>query len=103
MESFIRVWQPADIQEIERHLLIAGDTVGDCGQCRCLGIDYGEKLCPECKTPFKYLTSRRAESHPHEAFRIVRRLKEKRPDLIFIDYGDYKRLSGTLKGKEFLA
>ena len=103
MGTYIRIWQEAEIQEIENHLLIAGDTVGDCAHCRHLGISYDETSCPECKTEFKYVTSRRIETHPSEAFRIVRRLKEKRPDLVFIDYTDYKYLSGKLKGKNLLA
>ena len=103
MGEHIRVWQPIDIREAEKHLLIAGDTIGDCASCRCLGISYEALSCPQCKTPFQYVTSRRAENHPGEAFRIVQRLKEKRPDLVFIDYADYKHLSGKLKGKDLLS
>lgn len=103
MAEYIRIWQPLEIRQIEDHLLIAGDTVGDCAHCRCLGIAYDQSACPQCKTEFKYVTSRRIEIHPGEAFRIVRRLKEKRPDLIFIDYTDYKHLSGKLKGRDLLA
>ena len=103
MKEVLRIWHEVEFQEIEKHLLIAGDTVGDCASCRCLGIDYGKTHCPECKTEFKYVTSRRIENHPGESFRIVRRLKEKRPDLIFIDYTDYKQLSGKLKGRSLLA
>ena len=102
MGEFIRIWEKLEIQEVEKKLLITGDTVGDCAQCRCLGISYDQTTCPECKTQFKYVTSRRAEQHPSESFRIVRRLKEKRPDLVFIDYADYKRLSGKLKGRDLL-
>ena len=102
MES-LRIWQSVDIRDIEAHLLIAGDTVGDCAQCRCLGISYDQTSCPQCKTSFKYVTSRRIENHPAESFRIVQRLKEKRPDLIFIDYSDYKQLSGKMKGRDLLA
>ena len=103
MGKYIRIWQTLDIREVESRLLISGDTVGDCANCRCLGIQYDQKTCPQCKTEFKYLTSRRMESHPGESFRIVQRLKEKRPDLIFIDYTDYKHLSGKLKGRNLLA
>ena len=101
--EYIRTWQAIDVQDITAHLLIAGDTVGDCANCRHLGISYEQMSCPACKTSFKYLTSRRSENHPAESFRIVHRLKEKRPDLIFIDYSDYKQLSGKLKGRSLLA
>ena len=103
MEQYIRIWKTLDIREIESRLLIAGDTLGDCASCRCLGISYEKTSCPQCKTEFKYVTSRRIESHPSESFRIVERLKTKRPDLVFIDYSDYKRLSGKLKGRDLLA
>ena len=64
------------------------------------GIAPGES-CPECGTPFQYLTSRRIESHPSERFQIVRRLREKRPELVFIDFSDYSKTLGKKKAKDF--
>lgn len=100
--EYVRVFQPMNFEEVDRHLLIMGDLKADCAACRELGIDvYTAKTCPGCGTPFKYLTSRRIESHPGERFHEVRRLSEKRPDLIFIDYSDYSKLLGKKKARDF--
>lgn len=103
MPEVLRVWEERDLSEVGSHLLIMGDTLGDCATCRCLGIDLSKKNCPQCQTQFRYVTSRRIEHHPAEAYRIVRRTRQLRPDLVFIDYTDFKRLTDLAKGKSFLA
>lgn len=104
MSEYLRVFKPFDIEDVRKHLLIMGDLVGDCASCRCLGIDpYKVAQCPECGTPFKYVTSRRLESHPGERFQLVRRVQEKRPDLIFIDITDYTKILGQKKVRDFFA
>ena len=100
--EYLRTWQAYDIEEVEKHMLMLGDLTGDCAACRELGIRYQEaKECPRCKTVFKYVTSRRLETHPGERFQIVSRLKERRPEWTFIDYEDYKRTLGRKKAREF--
>ena len=104
MKSWLRVWAEHDISEIEKHLLIVGDAMGDCAQCKELGLDYKTvKQCPNCKTLFSYVTSRRFESNPGERFQIVRRLCSVRGDLIWIDYDDYKKLTGRQKARDFFS
>ena len=100
MPDYLRIWEERDLTEIGAHLLIVGDTLGDCATCRCLGIDLTKKMCPECNTEFRFVASRRIESHPGEAFRIVKRLRQARPDLTFIDHADFKRLTDRAKGKD---
>ncbi len=95
---FIRVWQETDLDEIKQRLLIVGDLTGDCSQCRQIGIDYPTSItCPKCQTAFKYLASRSKEA----SFGHIKRIKEKRPDLIFIDYNDFKNAIDRQKAKEF--
>lgn len=102
MQDFLRVFQPFDIEDVKKHLLIMGDLAGDCASCRALGLDfYQATQCKECGTPFKYLTSRRLEANPGERFGLARRMREKRPDLIFIDYTDYTKLIGQKKARDF--
>ena len=99
---FLRVFREYDIEEVKKHLLIMGDLTGDCASCRALGIDYYTAgKCPECGTPFKFVTSRRLETHSGERFHLVRRMSEKRPDLTFIDYGDYQKIIGQKKAHDF--
>ena len=102
MPEYLRIWEERNLSEIAAHLLILGDALGDCAACRCLGINLSQKSCPQCKTEFRYVTSRRIESHPGEAYRIVRRARQERPDLVFVDYIDFKSLTGRAKGRDFL-
>lgn len=101
-KEFIRVYREFDMDEVAKHLLIMGDLSGDCASCRCLGIDYySAGMCPECGVPFKYVTSRRLEGNPGERFQLARRMRDKRPDLTFIDYTDYQKLMGQKKARDF--
>ena len=100
--EFLRTWQVFDVEEVQKHLLILGDLTGDCASWRELGIHYQEaRECPKCNTSFKYVTSRRLETHPGERFQIASRLRDTRPDLVFIDYDDYKRTLGRKKARDF--
>ena len=100
--QYLRVFQDFDIEEVKSHLLILGDLSSDCASCQALGIDPSEvSTCPQCGTTFRYLTSRRAENFPAERFQIVKRYREKRSDLIFVDYGDYSKAIGQKKARDF--
>lgn len=102
MREYLRVFRPFDIEDVQKHLLIMGDLSGDCASCRCLGIDsYSAGTCPECGTPFKYVTSRRLDANPGERFSLAKRVAEKRPDLVFIDYSDYMKVLGQKKARDF--
>ncbi len=104
MSEYLRVFQPFDIEEVKSHLLIMGDLTGDCGSCREIGLDTSNlKVCPHCGAQFKYVTSRRLELNPGERFQWARRVREKRPDLIMIDYTDYSKLIGQKKARDFFA
>lgn len=102
MREYLRVFRPFDIEDVQKHLLIMGDLSGDCASCRALGIDsYSAGVCPECGTPFKYVTSRRLDANPGERFQLAKRVAEKRPDLVFIDYSDYMKVLGQKKARDF--
>ncbi|MFC1509779.1 hypothetical protein ACFL60_08885 [Candidatus Omnitrophota bacterium] len=95
MSDFIRVWKEFDVEDIAKHLLVVGDLTGDCSGCRALGIDYSkETSCPKCGTDFKYIATRTRET---------RRIKVKRPDLVFVDFDDYKKAWGRIKAKRLLS
>lgn len=101
-KDYLRTFQLFDIDSVQKHLLMMGDLTADCASCRALGINpYEAQSCPECGTPFKYITSRRLESHSGERFQFARRMQEKRPDLVIIDYGDYTRILGKKKARDF--
>lgn len=101
-QEYLRTFQAFQLEEVEKHLLIMGDLKGDCGNCRALGIDsFTAQKCPECGTPFKYVTSRRLEANPGERFHWARRVREARPDWILIDYTDYQKTLGKKKARDF--
>lgn len=104
MEKYlIRFWKEAEVEDIARHLLIVGELAGDCANCREINIDYTrEKYCPKCKTEFKYITSRPAAISRGSRFSIIRRIKNKRQDLILIDHQDYKEIMGKIKARKLL-
>jgi hypothetical protein len=104
MSSWLRVWREMDLEELKKHLLVVGDSMGDCASCREIGLDYKTvKSCPSCKIDFKYVTSRRFESNPGERFQIVKRLIQTRSDLTWVDYDDYKKLTGRQRAQEFFS
>ena len=102
MAYFLRVWQACDVQEISKQLLIVGDVTADCSACRELGIDYvSAKTCPKCNVVFRFISSRNTGPLDKNRGATVKRIKDRRPDLTFIDYGDYKEVTGKESAREF--
>ncbi len=102
MNYYLRIWQLCDTQEIAKCLLIVGDLTADCSACRELGIDYAKaKNCPKCGTQFRFITSRNAGKLDRDRGATVKRIKDRRPDLTFIDYDDYKEVTGKQAARDF--
>ncbi|OGW91346.1 MAG: hypothetical protein A3D28_02570 [Omnitrophica bacterium RIFCSPHIGHO2_02_FULL_63_14] len=102
MSFYIRIWQAVDVEGIQKHLLIAGDITGDCAACRELGIEYAKaRNCPKCGTDFRFITSRNAGKLSRDRGGTVRRIKQRRPDLTFIDYDDYREITGKQQARDF--
>ena len=93
---FLRVYKEMDIKEIGAHLLIYGDLSGSCASCQKMGVELNADKCPECMSEFKYVTFRNIKENMPK----MKRLSEARPNVTFIDFDDYKRLSGAAKAKE---
>lgn len=103
-QHYLRVFKPLDLEEVKKALLIIGDLSGNCAACSTLGINaYEAKACPGCGTVFKYIASRRLESHPSERFQLAKRLAEKRPDLVLIDLQDYQKAAGDKAARDFFS
>lgn len=99
---YIRIWQSVDIEGIKKHLLIVGDIVADCANCRHLGIKYAEeKSCAGCKTEFRFITARNAVGSMKNMGGQVKRIKDRRPDLTFVDYDDWVSITGKQNAREF--
>jgi len=101
-QHYLRTYKEYDIEDVKKHLLIMGDLSSDCASCRALGLDISNAThCTECGTEFKYVTSRRADPHSPERFRIVKRAQQRAPKLAFIDYEDYTKAVGQKKARDF--
>ena len=99
---YIRIWQACNLEEITKHLLIVGDVSADCANCRELGIEYAkEKVCPKCGTEFMFIASRNTGKLDHARGGTVKRIKDRRPDLTFIDWEDYKEITGKQNARDF--
>lgn len=102
MSFYIRIWQACDVEGIKQHLLIVGDLTADCAACRELGINYqSARNCPKCGTEFMFITARGAGAGNSDRGGTVKRIKERCPGLTFIDYDDYKHISGKQSAHDF--
>ena len=100
-ETYIRIWHSINVDEVKKHLLVVGHLTGDCANCKHVGINYkSEKTCPDCKTEFRYIASRMSQDTRHYAG-LVKKIRSIRPDLIFIDFGDFQHAAGQSKALGF--
>ena len=97
-QRLIRIYKHFDVHEIKEHLLICGMLSGHCAKCHSVGLKIEQKSCPQCQTDFKYIAFQNIKDH----YPKIPKLISERPELIFVDYEDFKRLSGALKAEEFL-
>lgn len=98
-QELIRIWTEMDIEKVKKQLLLAGELSANCENCQHIGIDFiADKTCPQCQTAFKYIAFRKKQNKSEE-FSAIRRLKEKRPDLIIVDYDDVKHASGKSRAQ----
>ena len=97
-QRLIRVYKNLDLHHIQAHLLIVGDLTASCSHCNNLGLKLDTRTCPQCHTDFKYIAFRNIKDHLPK----INKLNQEHPELILVDYEDFKRLSGVLKAQEFL-
>ena len=97
-KRFIRVYKSLDFNEIKAHLLIYGALSGSCAHCKTMDLKLDVRQCPQCQNPFKYVSFMNIKDHMPKMLRI----SQERPDLVFVDYDDYKRTEGAIKAEEFL-
>ncbi len=86
MKEFIRIWEKADMADIEKKLIVVGDLSSECFCCHKVGINLKANFCPECGVHFKYVGFRR-KVRPS----FLKQMKDELPHLIFIDFDDFKQ------------
>ncbi len=93
----MRVWKELSVEDVQNHIIMVEDKFGHCPGCKQIGIELKElKKCPGCGREFKYVTSKDARGGKTD---IVARTRKKLPDLIFVDYDDYERVTGKKKAE----
>ena len=97
-KKFIRIYKKLDLNEIKKHLLIYGDLSAQCANCQTMDLKLDMETCPNCATPFKYISFRNVRNHLPK----LQKINEEKPDIAFIDFDDYKRITGELKARDFL-
>ena len=95
--KFIRVYKKIDIDDIKEHLMIVGDLSASCSKCNHMGIKIEMSQCPECNAAFRYIGFRNVKENMPKMLK----LGESRPELIFIDFDDFKRMTGAVRAQEF--
>ncbi|MDO8580148.1 MAG: hypothetical protein Q7S13_01555 [Candidatus Omnitrophota bacterium] len=97
IEKLVRVYAKYDVAKIAPHLLIYGDLSGACGHCQATDIKLDTKDCPQCGNAFRYVAFRNVKSHIPKIYKLI----EERPEVIIVDFDDFKRETGAAKAQEF--
>ena len=95
--KFIRVYKKLDIDDVKSHLLICGDLSVSCSHCNNMNLKVDMVRCPECQTDFKYIAFRNIKDNMPKLLK----LSETRPDLTFVDFDDFKKMTTAAKAHEF--
>ncbi|MBF0511059.1 MAG: hypothetical protein HQL13_01880 [Candidatus Omnitrophica bacterium] len=97
-DRFIRIYKKFYLDEVKTHLLTYGALSGTCANCKQMDLKVDTSNCPECATEFKYIAFQNIRDHMPKMLRIA----QEHPDIIFVDYDDFKRLLGEEKAKGIL-
>lgn len=97
----MRIWKDVSIEDIQKSVLVIGDINAYCGACKEIGLPYKTvKACPKCAAQFRYSTSKLVSGNSPGKYKEVGRITEARPDLTFLDFDDYNRLTTRSKAHE---
>ena len=75
-----------------------GMLTGMCANCKDMDVKLDHLKCPACGNEFKYIAFQNVKDHMPKMLRIAC----DRPNIIFIDYDDFKKLEGEEKAKGIL-
>jgi hypothetical protein len=95
---FIRIYKKFFLDEIKTHLMTYGALSGTCAACKRMDLKIDIPQCPECGTEFKFIAFQNIRDHMPKMLRI----SHERPQIIFVDYDDFKRIEGEEKAKGIL-
>ncbi|MDE1920318.1 MAG: hypothetical protein KGJ09_03120 [Candidatus Omnitrophica bacterium] len=97
-ERFIRIHKKFHLDELKTHLMTYGALSGTCANCKEMDLRIDALQCPGCKTDFKYIAFQNVRDHMPK----MQKISHERPNIVFVDYDDFKRLEGEEKAKGIL-
>lgn len=97
-ERFFRIYKKFYVDEIKSHLLTYGALSGICANCKNMDVKLDAAKCPECATEFKFIAFQNVRDHMPKMLKI----SQERPQIIFMDYDDFKRMEGEEKARGIL-
>lgn len=86
-----------DFNFVKSHLLVYGALAGNCAFCKAMDIKLDARQCPQCKAEFHYIAFQNVKDHMPKMLRLT----DERPDLVFVDYDDFKKIEGARKAENF--
>ena len=95
-EKLLRIYKKFYIDEVKEHTLVCGDLSANCSKCNEMGLKLDTITCPECKTPFKYITFRSLKGNMPKVFKTV----DQGGGMLVLDYDDYRHATGALKAED---
>lgn len=97
-ERYLRVYKKFYIDEVKAHLMTYGMISGMCVNCQDLDAKLDHTKCLQCGHEFKYIAFQNVKDHMPKILRIA----SERPNIIFVDYDDFKKIEGEEKAKGIL-
>ncbi len=97
-ERFLRIYKKFYIDEVKSHLMTYGMLTGMCANCKDMDAKLEHLKCTACGNEFKYIAFQNVKDHMPKMLRIA----AERPNVIFVDYDDFKKIEGEEKAKGIL-
>ena len=97
-ERFLRIYKKFYFDEVKAHTLLYGVLSGSCSNCKEINIKLDSLQCPSCKNTFKYIAFMNVRDHLPK----IQKISHERPDVILMDYDDFKRVEGELRARDIL-
>ena len=97
-DRFVRIYKKFYIDEMKAHTLMYGALAGICANCKSMDVKLDMLKCPSCGNEFKYVAFQNVREHMPKILKLV----GERPDVLIVDYDDFKRAEGEEKAKGIL-
>ena len=98
VEKLLRIYKRLDFYAVKNHLLLYGALSGSCAHCKAMDLKLDLSQCPQCHSDFKFIAFQNIKDHMPKILKI----SHERPEIVLVDYDDYKRTEGAVRAEELL-